>query len=166
MSEVEGQVENQVENQVVSEVVSEVQKADPRARRTSGILVAVAALVGVLVIWLARSYMSRVGEWVVEDPASTIERVRVVALVLSATLAVPTLALAVHLWRTGTGIVASERFPPPGITVTRDTAVIRGDAARRRGRTLQILGCLMAVAAAGLVGILWRLVFLLGARVA
>jgi hypothetical protein len=144
----------------------ELQKADPGARRAAAFLVAIAAVVGAGTILLTRSYFPDVGEWIAEDPAAIVPRVRTVAVVLSAALAVPTLAVTVYLWLTGARIVRAEQFPPPGAAVTRDTVVLRGAAARRRGRTLQVLGGILALAAAGLVTVLWRLVWLLEARIA
>lgn len=146
--------------------VPEMQRADPRARRAALIVVAAMLPVGLPLVWLTRSSLPFVGDWLTEDPARTLPRLRILALALSVALAVPTVALTAFLWRVGASIVQAERFPPPGVAMTRDTVVMRGAAARRRGRTIQLLAAAMALAAAGLIVVLWRLVAMLDVTVA
>lgn len=74
---------------------------------------------------------------------------------------VPMLFLSAYLWRLGARIVHSGVFPPPGMRVVRDTPVLLGRAAVRRGRLLKVLGLLAGAAGIGLVIVLWRLTSLL-----
>ena len=67
-----------------------------------------------------------------------------------------------YFWRLGSRIVQASRFPPPTMPMIHDTPVVTGEAARARGRLLQLVAAAIGVAGA-LIGIfLWRLVSLLG----
>jgi hypothetical protein len=61
------------------------------------------------------------------------------------------LPICVFIFLQGRKIMRSERFPPPGTKVIRDTEVIRGERAIARGRLLVgaalVLACLALVAA-------------------
>lgn len=78
-------------------------------------------------------------------------------------LASPIVYVCTLLFGIGGRTVAAERYPPPGVAVARATAVIRGFAARRRGRWLQVLSALLAIAVGGMAITVWRLFALLAA---
>lgn len=69
--------------------------------------------------------------------------------------------MAVYCWRLGARIVRSSRFPPPGMRVIRDTVVLHGQQAWRRGRALQALAVILVLTVVGFSMVLWRLVALL-----
>ncbi len=56
------------------------------------------------------------------------------------------------------------RYPPPGLRVVRDTPVVVGEAAGRRGRLLQVFAVVMGLAGLLLAFFLWRFVSLLESR--
>jgi hypothetical protein len=137
--------------------VPQIQKADPQARRRAVTLILVTAVVGAGLILLLRHYEPMLESWIMQDPAAAPGRIRLVLLGLVALAAVPLLAFAVYLWRFGDRIIRAQRFPPPGLGLVRDTAVIEGDEARRRGRLVQVLALCLGVVACGLAVMLWRL---------
>ena len=69
----------------------------------------------------------------------------------------PDPSLSVYLWRLGAHIQAIAQFPLPGTRVIRDTVIVRGDVARRRGKLLQRIGAVLLLSALGMFAAWWRL---------
>jgi hypothetical protein len=69
---------------------------------------------------------------------------------------VSVLTLAAYLWRTGARVLAAAQFPPPGMRVLRDTAIVRGPAALRRGRVMQGMGAVLVLCCLALAVAAWR----------
>ena len=131
----------------------EIQKRDPRAFRHVLIVLAVSVAIAVAAVALIGRYRPAFEVWIDEDPLA---RLRTLALLASLGL-LPFAAAGTYFFRLGARVVRAERFPPPGTTVVRDTAVLRGRAARRRGRLLQALAVILIVATAGGIAVLLRL---------
>lgn len=143
--------------------MSEIQKADPNARRTGLLIIGVGTVLGVALITTAGELRSDLEDWVKEDPKV---RLRMVMAALMLLTMGPVLGLAVYFWRLGERIVRAERYPPPGFRVVRDTTVVIGQAAGRRGRLMQVFAAVTAVAGLLVAFFLWRLFFLLKAGAA
>jgi hypothetical protein len=139
----------------------EQHRADPAARRTAWIVMIVIAAVGGSIIFATTALRPQIEEWVLVDVRS---RLTIVIGVLTVLAAGPPLALAAYLFSFGRQVVAAARFPPPGARLMQDTPVITGDAARRRGRTLQIFAAGVGVSALVIAVVLIRLAVLLRAR--
>ena len=90
------------------------------------------------------------------DPGASTKRARVAFLALAALLLAPLLAFAVYLWSLGGRVLRAQEFPPPGLRVLRDTAVITGARAVSRGRLLKVLAVSCAIGCAVLGFLLWR----------
>ena len=131
----------------------EIQRADPQARKRAAITVAVITLVGVLVIERARD------DFLVWSSDAEILRnhVAYVWIVAAVVMVAPLLVLTVYCLWLARRVLATQRFPAPGASVIRDTPVLYGDAARRRGRLLQCLGAILALFAGAITLLLWRL---------
>lgn len=140
--------------------MAEVQQADPRARRLAVSLIVVGTLAGAGLITVAGSARPVLEAWVAASPES---RLRVVMWLVMLSTVAPVILMAVYLWRLGSRITRARRFPPPGLRVVRQTVVLTGDAASRRGRLLQILAGGLAAAGALLGFTLWRFFALLAA---
>jgi hypothetical protein len=76
---------------------------------------------------------------------------------LSGTACVSTLLMGLYLWRVGARVRAAAQFPLPGARVIRDTAVLRGAVASRRGKVLQGVGAVLVLCALGLFAASWFL---------
>lgn len=139
--------------------MTETEPADPRARRTALIVVAGGTLAGIAALTLGTSSPFDVVDWVDHEPAS---RVPLLVLGMLVLLSLPLLALAAYLWALGRRIVNTQRFPPAGMRVIRDTPVLTGDAALRRGRWLQLLAVTLGLLSLALAILLWQLGSLLG----
>jgi hypothetical protein len=143
--------------------MGELQKADPRARRTALAIVAAGAAAGTVLLTMATALRPSFEAWVREDVPS---RLRLVMVTLSLLAIVPPLWMSAYLWKLGGRAIRAERFPTADLRVVRDTPVLTGAAARRRGRWLQILAAALAGSVMLLGVLLWRLVSLLSATAA
>jgi len=134
--------------------MADTQEADSTARRTGLMIVGGGTLLGFVLITMAAERRADFEAWVREDVDF---RLRLVLTAMTLLMAGPLLGFAGYLWYLGRWIVATERFPPPGVRVVRDTPIVLGQAASRRGRFVQGLAGFV-----GLVGLLftvlmWRL---------
>lgn len=66
-----------------------------------------------------------------------------------------TLPISLYLYTIGKKIRQAERFPPPGMTVIRDTPVITGTPAGKRGLILMMLAVVLLAVAAYLLAYAW-----------
>lgn len=83
-----------------------------------------------------------------KDPKEAIRLIRAWLIVLFASV----LPIPFYFYRFGRRILTSGQCPPPGSRVIRDTEIIEGAAARRKGRQLIVASIFMATAAlAGMI---------------
>lgn len=61
-----------------------------------------------------------------------------------------------YVWRLGSQVVWTRRFPPPGSATLTDVPVLEGEAARRRGRLVQGVAVVLAALALVLLAIGYR----------
>ena len=138
--------------------MTEIRRADPTARRAAALVLAVGTCVGALLIAAFTRYRIPLSDWVLADRA---QRVKLVFVILTALVSVPLFGLAVYLWSLGGKVVRAREFPPPGLRVVRDTAIVTGERAVLRGRLLKVLAIVCGTASVVLAGLLWRLELLL-----
>jgi hypothetical protein len=136
----------------------EIQKADPAARRTVLIIVSAGILIGALLISVTGQLMPMVAHWITRDLKV---RSRLVFAGVTAATTGPALAAARYFWRFGQRVVWAERYPPPGVTVFRDTAIVTGSDSRRLGRLMQATALALGTAGVLLAVLWWRVLFLL-----
>lgn len=72
--------------------------------------------------------------------------------------------IGVFVFRRGRRVAREGRFPVSGEGVMRDTVVLSGEAALRRGRILEALGVTLVLVAVALSMLSWRLYALFSAR--
>jgi hypothetical protein len=132
----------------------EIQRADPRLRRIAGLLFVALVLACAVALLALQSWLSGVAQ-----AARSTAQVQLLAafgsLVGISCLAL--LVLAIYLWRIAARVLAAQQFPPPGMRVVRDTPVLRGAAALRRGRIIQGIGGLLVLCSLALAVAAWRL---------
>lgn len=134
----------------------EIQRADPTARRRAAVLITVATVVAGALVFAMIRYLDDAGAAPSDEPGELRNQLEMMIAGLAA-LALPILVACVYLWRFARRVVDTRRFPPPGTAVTRDTPVIAGPAAHLRGRFLEGLAVVTAVAAVGAPVVLWLL---------
>ena len=138
--------------------MNEIQRADPAARRMIGVVIGCGALAGAVLITLGTRFRPAFEAWVERDLPARLMVVVVALLILTSG---PVLVLAAYFWRLGRRSIRNERSPPPGLRLLRDTPILTGEAAARRGRLLQRLGVVLCVAAVLEALFLWRFLTLL-----
>ena len=141
-----------------------LRRADPTARRTVALLLVVGTCMGALLLVAFARYRIPLSDWMLADPGSSAQRVKMVFRVLVALLLAPLLALAAYLWSLGGKVVRAREFPPPGLRVIRDTPIVTGERAVSRGRLLKVLALGCGIASAALAVLLWRFGLLLSSR--
>ena len=120
-------------------------------------LVVMATLVGMAAIVAFERHRPLLEQWLRAAPARGPERFATVTVVLAVLTAVPLFILADHLWRRGTSVRRSQRFPLADERLIHDTPIVHGHTAAVRGHVLQGVAVGLAVIAGVLVMTLWRL---------
>ena len=128
------------------------QKADPNLRRDVLRYLLIAALLGAATILIYQSLF----DWATAEESLMASRLAVVIATLYVP-AVPALWLCRKLWRLGTLVVRSQRFPPLGEKVIRDTPVFTGRDAVVRGVVLRALAVVTGASIVMTPAILWLL---------
>ena len=142
---------------MVPDPISEMQHAAPGARRRVLIHLGIAGLAGVVMLMLLQAAQPAVVNWVLSDPESTRTRAQLVIVVLAALVLAPVVGMAIYMWRLGAAILREDRFPPERSKLIRDVRVVRGDAARARGRVLRTSAGVLLGLAVLVAVVLWRL---------
>jgi hypothetical protein len=78
-------------------------------------------------------------------PERAIKTVVVVFIIMFLSL----IPMAIYMMKLGRRILKSERFPPPGMKVIRDTVVLEGQHARYRGYLIMILSLILILLSTG-----------------
>ena len=120
-----------------------VLRADPGYRRRLLALMGVCVVIGSGAILLGQPLVDhRVDEYVkAGDFSGAIRFLQIVG----AMLLLPTVPMTYSLYRFGQRIRRSSQFPPPGTRVLRDTVVLEGDRARRRGQVAMTASLVLSV---------------------
>lgn len=114
-------------------------RADRKERmRWVGILLVMAIAGGAAILWLVPALTGHLES---ADP----ERALKIGVITIALLTIPFVLVGFAIVWLARRTLASERFPPPGVKVIKDTVVLRGRDARRRGYVLMVLGIFLTV---------------------
>lgn len=137
--------------------MAEVQPADPLARRLALTLVAVGFVVAALLLWGLNAGGPAIADWLRAEPSAIVFRARMLLLTLAIIMVGPPVGAGVYLWRFGSRVVSSNRFPPPGTRLVQDMLVLTGAAAQSRGRLARGAGFILIAAGCVMAVLLWRL---------
>jgi len=129
--------------------VPEIQKADPRARRQALWVGLIGAAGGALLLWLFLGNQARVRAWFLDNADTLMDNPLLVGLGMLVLMS-PVIGLSVYLLVLGQRIVRARRFPPPGMTLSRDTPVLKEGAAVLRGRVVQVAAGVLLTASLGI----------------
>jgi hypothetical protein len=131
-----------------------IQRADPAARRRAVRLLVVAAVFGTLLI-LAFEYLFS-ETWLNEHVEFLLENSYLV-FVLFLLLGLPLVGASIYLLSFAGKVSGAGRFPPSGVSVTRDTVVLEGAAAQRRAWMIRMLAAVLVLVATGTPFFMWYL---------
>jgi len=124
-----------------------IQPADPKARRCAILTVVLVGLVAIAVYAVADRWLADVrARAPAEAHQAFIAAIRWGAITVAAMVA----AFGLYMFALGRRVAAGRRFPPEGMAVVRDTVVLDGPAARRRGHIIQALAVALVAASAAL----------------
>ena len=116
--------------------MSHIQPADPVARRKAVLLIGIGALLGGVLLWIFESGQLGLAEWVFDPSGHQEERLSWIIGALGV-LSLPLFFGSFYLLRFGQSVIDAQRFPPPGVSVIRDTPVLSGEEAIFRGRLIR-----------------------------
>jgi len=132
----------------------EIQRTDKRLRLIVSVAFLAAVAVGAIGLVVFRDWLDDVRRM----PLADARRLLPAALAwIGGTAFLSVFLLGFYFWRIGTRIRAAAQFPLPGARVIRDTALLRGDVARRRGKVMQRIGAVLVLCALGLFAASWLL---------
>ena len=136
--------------------MSEIQKADPDARRRALTIVLVALGLGLAGLAALTAREEQFQRWL-EANADWLAREPWIVALAGLVAVAPMIALAVYLFIVGARMARTQRYPPPGVAVTRDTPVVTGRGAVLRGRFVQALCVGLILCALAIPAVLWQL---------
>ena len=138
----------------------DILRADPGRRRAALVLVLVGLLAGIALLAFLNRWMSRV----MELPNTEAEaQLSTVLVWVTGGISGGLLLFAVALLHVGRKIGRVAVWPLPGSRVIRDTPILRGAEALKRGRVLQGAAVVLILAAAAIAFAAWRLHHAFGA---
>ena len=120
----------------------------------------VATVVGMFLILVLEYYRDDFQAWIEQNIEYLLSNPLIVFLVVLVFVS-PLIAAGIYLFLFGNRIVRSQRFPPPDFSVTRDTRVLNGPSAIRRGQFLQFMSLVVIVAAAAIPFVIWKMLRIL-----
>lgn len=132
--------------------------ADRRARRTVAVVTVALLVLGAVALGVLHWELRRLARLAQNDVPAAVEHVQRLALATLGAAALGLIGMGVSLVRLGRRVRRSDRYPPPGMTVLRDTAIRTGPAARRVARSLAAGGVFFLVVGTLATGFLYWLV--------
>jgi hypothetical protein len=146
--------------------MTETQRAEPAARREAVLLVVAGAVVGAVLLVVLERYRAPLREWLLSEPEQSAHRLKFVFLLVSVAMSAPLFGFAAHIWCLGDKVIRAQQLPPPRARVVCDAGVLRERRAVARGHSFKILAVFLAMVAAVMWCLLWRLASALTERAA
>ena len=137
--------------------MAEIHYATPGAGKRLAVHVGLVMVAGMAVIAILQAYQPALLEWASRDPAQTRRRAQLLIALVGLIVLAPLAGFAIYIWRLGTRTLSEGRFPPEGLGVIRDVLVVRGPAARARGRLMRGFASVVFVVIALMALVLLRL---------
>ena len=139
-------------------VPDHIQKADPRARLTAVVLILVIGVAGTVLISVTNTYLAGLAALAESQPDAALARGALVFKVVGIAGGLGLMLLAAYVAHLAARVRRSERFPPPGVRVVRDTRILEGYRAKRRGDIGLLLAVVVAACGIVLPVLIWRIV--------
>jgi hypothetical protein len=114
-------------------------RADETYRKKLLVVIVIAALVGAVIIrWGIPWFEDYVQSL---DPEDALHVMKVALSIIF----LGVLPFAYYLFIFGRKVISAERLPPPGTKVIRDTPLLEGEKARKRGQLIVVLSLFLAL---------------------
>lgn len=131
--------------------------ADKRLRRRTFAIVAVLLAAGwVLLGYLLPQYLDYLRGLAMRDLSRLEQEYRRGFAIMFFAIGALSAAIAVHVMRVGIGTRRAQCFPPPGMRVIVDTAIVRGHAAVRLGTAMVVGAAIFLVVSVGGSWLMYR----------
>ena len=134
--------------------MSEIQNPDPTTQRRVRLFALGFLLLMLFSLFELQAYRETLQDWILEHSDYLLNhpgRVAVIFFILN----LPIWAGCVLVWRFADRIVVTQRFPPTGMKVIRETVVLTGQAAVLRGYLIKSVAALMAITCMLIPVMLW-----------
>ena len=116
-----------------------IQPAEPEARRKALWVVALASIFGSSAILAFEYLRNDFTNWL-DGNIGALAQNPVAGALVAVVFVFPVVLIGLYLLRIGYRMIRFQRFPPPNYAVIRDTRVLTGLQAIRRGRIIRMLG--------------------------
>lgn len=120
----------------------EIQKADPQAKRNALILMGAAVLLATFVSFLLKRVHEPLLEWIFADELALKDRLNIVLSGLFLFF-LPLVFCGIYVMKQAGRIIRAARYPAPGMKTIRDSVVLTGEEALRKGKLMQFLALVM-----------------------
>jgi hypothetical protein len=141
---------------------SAVVHADRKLRRNIAVVLLALLLVGGAGLYWLDALRASMEEWARNDPEGAIDRLKVILQILFIVMGVIPVTAGALLMHIARRVLKNRQYPPPDMRVVVDTAVIRGEQARRVALLGLALSTLLIVAGALVPVVGWHLLSILG----
>ncbi len=119
-----------------------VRKADRNYRKKTFTVIAVCILAGIAVLIFFYNYINDIKILAKQDPATAFQQMFQILQIVLSLMSVSLIALGGFIAHLSFRTIQTSEFPPPHVKVIRDTQIITGQRAKRRG----IIGIIIAAA--------------------
>jgi len=132
---------------MIDEMEPKMQKADPAARKKAMWIIIAGTFTGIGFVLALENQREALFNWFFSDPAQLVYRLRFLFISVVVFGALPLIAFAAYFWLLGNRVIQDRRFPLEGQKLVRDTPILEGPAARKRGRIFKGLALLFGIIA-------------------
>jgi len=120
----------------------EIQRADPGARTTALWIMGAVIALGVLAFAATMNFEQKIADWARSAAAGMDSPIQFLVVALFVVM-LPMVGISIWVFREGSKMVRTQRIPYPGQKVIKDTPVIEGPEAVKRGRAIQFIAVAM-----------------------
>ncbi len=122
-----------------------IQKADEGLRKRELIKALIIFVIGIIIYFSIKLFSPSILESFKKNPIKTINYIRGVSVFIIVIILLPVFYHLKKLWKISNQTVVSKRYPPPDTPVIKDTKILQGDSAVKKGKSLKMIVISVAV---------------------
>ena len=142
--------------------MDKIQLADPAARRWAIWITFIAVAFGSVILLALNLNFTDVEAWLDEHIEFLLDNIYLI-VICAFIFVSPIIAGCIYLLILGNRTITNRRYPPHGYAVSRDTRVIEGRSAIRRGRIIQFISILLIAAAVSIPVVIGYIFYIMAA---